>query len=52
MFVWALFGATGKKITDCLRYNRDGLPFSSSEAAVVNAAKAADKLLWLERSCA
>lgn len=51
MFVWTLYGGTGKKVTDWLKHNRDELPFSSSETAVVNAAKAADKLLWLERSC-
>lgn len=47
---WRLFGATGKLITDSTRWG-DKMPYSSADGALTGAAKAAHKLLWIERSC-
>lgn len=48
---WYLFGGTGKPITDSTRYG-DKLPFATPDGALTAAAKAANKLLWVERQCA
>ncbi len=47
---WSLYGSTGRLITDSSRWG-DRMPFSSADTALVGAAKAAHKLLWIERSC-
>lgn len=46
---WSLHGATGKLITDSSRWG-DKLPYATADGALVGAAKAAHKLLWIERA--
>lgn len=48
---WYLSGSTGKPITNSTKWG-DKLPYSTADGALVGAAKAAHKLLWIERSCA
>jgi len=48
---WVLYGATGKVIRTS-RTSDDRLPFASGGQALLRAAKVADQVLWLERSCA
>lgn len=48
---WVLFGGTGKVIRSS-RTSDDRMPFATGGAALMRAAKVADQVLWLERSCA
>lgn len=48
---WVLLGGTGKVIRSS-RTSDDRLPFASGGAALTRAAQVADRVLWLERSCA